>query len=160
MIPATKTVKSTSSAVATTAPSTSTTAPARQTTPTPAGITRLQTHSYNTRQNSPGPTPLTPSTQNSMPLPQIPTSAKPMSKSSVGIIEPLQTSSNGKNDQNVDPSSFGAAGAGEMDLSGDNAKAGPTAPVKTIPSASAPLKRSAGTASGGVEKRKKGLKRL
>lgn len=98
-----------------------------------------------------------------MPLPQTTTSTKPISKSNVAI-EPLQTSSNGKNDQNVDPSLVapnGAAGngAGKMDLSGDNAKVA-TAPLKTIPSTSAPLKRSAGTTSGGAEKRKKGLKRL
>ncbi|KAG8858922.1 hypothetical protein FRB96_004742 [Tulasnella sp. 330] len=153
VIPANKTT-----AVPIIGPSTSTTAPTRQTTPTPVGMTRLQTHTYNTRQNSPGPTPLTPSTQNSMPLPQTATSTKPISKSSIAM-EPLQTSSNGRNDQNVDPSLAAPAGAGKMDLSSDNPKT-VAAPLKTPPSASAPLKRSAGTTSGGVEKRKKGLKRL
>ncbi|KAG9035719.1 hypothetical protein FRB95_010784 [Tulasnella sp. JGI-2019a] len=154
VIPTTKTTKPTSAAAATASASN---APIPQATPTPA-VTRLQ-HVHNTRQNSPGPTPLTPSMQNSMVLPQV-HSAKPISKSGTGI-EPLQTSSNGRNDQNVDPSMVApvtTTGAGPMDLSDDNAK--PAAPIKTIPSASVPLKRSAGTTSGGAEKRKKGLKRL
>lgn len=113
---------------------------------TPAPTTRSAT--AHTRQNSPAPPPLT-SLHNSTQQNTVPPAAKPISKAST--VEPLQTSSNGRNDQNVDPSV-----APKMDLSGATAGG----PVKTVPNASAPLKRSAGTVGGGAEKRKKGLKRL
>lgn len=103
--------------------------------------------------------PLTPSSAQ----PALPgaVSTKPVSKSN-GPSEPLHAASNGKNDQNVDPS---AVPPMAMEVSANINKpsqlpTSPAPPAKTAAAVSATLKRSAGTASGGAEKRKKGLKRL
>lgn len=88
-----------------------------------------------------------------------PATAKPPSKNATNaathVVEPLQAATtktnSSSNDQNVDP----AAGGGADALAVKVKSASTTASSNAVPS-----KRSGSGATGGAEKRKKGLKRL
>ncbi|KAG8972185.1 hypothetical protein FRC05_010234 [Tulasnella sp. 425] len=147
-------------------------APAATTTTTPATTTKLvpptttsSTRSVSpgatTRHNTPGATPLV-SLNNVNPASDAttpPATAKPPSKNATNaathVVEPLQAATtktnSSSNDQNVDPAGGGADALAVKVKSASTTTAGSNA---------VPSKRSGSGATGGAEKRKKGLKRL
>ncbi|KAG9041754.1 hypothetical protein FS837_011803 [Tulasnella sp. UAMH 9824] len=126
----------------------------------PTTSTRSVSPGATTRHNTPGATPLV-SLNNVNPAAAdataAPTTTKPPSKTSAangGAVEPLQAAttkaSNAGNDQNVDPTAADALAV----------KVKATTTTTTSSSNAVPSKRSGTGATGGAEKRKKGLKRL
>lgn len=142
-----------------TAPTTTTTTTTKLAPPTTNASTRSVSPGATTRHNTPGATPLV-SLNNLEPAPADatapPATTKPPSKTNTtnsNAVEPLQAATtknnNSGNDQNVDPKLNGA------DALAVKAKTTTTASSNAVPS-----KRSGTGATGGAEKRKKGLKRL